>query len=369
MEADEQLQDVEGQETEAAQATEPAEPKGSYPLTDRMIAIAKGEDPDAIKPEVSEESDDEPEVEQPAEEVAEIAEPEKPAAPTSWVTDADRRLAERYGLDAEDLLTYGSREELGRIFRSIDKASSRRQPNPANLQDSQPTKAKEPEAVDDTKPVGPDGKLNLAYYEKNFSNDPDQVELFKAFRAQQDALEELKSSQASYQQQAQERQEQEIFQRQVYAFHDAANGLMPEFLGVTVDKSGLPTPLTQEQQTRRQELFDSANLIADHMAMTQERQGLPVSIPPWPQLLEQAAQLRFGDELAKQRQAKETATREQQLKKAAAQQKRTRGVAQSVSDRAAYRNAPPADPHSTEAILQHPDMQAAFRRIREGSSN
>lgn len=342
-------------------APEAALPESNFTLTPRMVAIAKGEDPDAIVPES--ETEDAPtedtSVDEP--EQAEVAEGESEPeveSPTSWVTADDRKRALAYGLDQEDLDAYGSREEFGRVTRALDKAWSRLNPTERTTPTAEP-ETKAPEAVDDTNPRDANGRLNLAYFEKNF--DEATVELVREQIANSDARDKQNQAIESFRQE----QEQQLWQSHVNEFHRSAESLRPDFFGRTVDKSGLPLQLSNEELDRRQKLWDAAEIIQDHMVKSQQRQNLPPSLPPWPQVLKQAEQLAFGDEIAKHAKAAEQATRVSQLKRVAAQSQKRRGVATTGSSRAAYRGAPPENQHSTEAILQHPDVDAVLRRIQD----
>lgn len=345
-------------EDSVEQTPEPIQAESAFPLTPRMIAIAKGEDPDAITSEAddAEVSDDQaadaaPEQEE-ASDAGEVAE-----EPKEWFTAADKNRAVAYGLDPEDLAAYSSREEFGRALRLIDKATSRLAPA-APKAEAQEAPAEE-EAVDDTKPTDASGKINLAYFEKNF--DEGTVEAMKALRAQQDTVEKIAQDNESFRQQ----QEQAIWQTHVNEFHRAAEELNPEFFGRTVDKSGLPVQMSQAELDRRQKLWGAANLISEHMTREQQAQGLPPSVPPWPIVLKQAAVLAFGDELAKHQKAAEKQSKVQQYQNIARQSKTRRPVASTASTHSAYRGAPPADPHSTQAIMQHPDVEAVLRKFQD----
>jgi len=345
-------------------APEPVQAEGTYPLTPRMIAIAKGEDPDAITSEADDAPADEPEVD-PADDAGEVA--EQPAddtpEPTSWVTEGDKQRARAYGLDPEDLAAYSSREEFGRITRAIDKAASRREPTAPKAVETPAPKVDE--VVDDTKPRDANGKLNLAYYEKNF--DEATVELVREQIAKDDLIAKQNQAIESFRQE----QEEAAWIRHTNEFHRAAEEIRPEFFGRTTDKSGLPVDLSPAELDRRQKLWNAANIISDHMLREQERSGLQPSLPPWANILKQAEVLAFGEELAKFEQAAQKAskqaTRTEQLQRVAAQSQRRRPVAQTAGTHAAYRGAPPSDPHSTEAILQHPTMEAVLRRINDKS--
>lgn len=337
----------------------PAE--GSFPLTPRMVAIAKGEDPDAITSEVddapAEEVVDEQLADDAADEVAEDPAGETPE-PTSWVTAADRARAKSYNLDAEDLDAYSSREDFGRALRLIDKAASRRDPSPAPQAPVTPS-AKADEVADDTKPRDANGKLNLAYFAKNF--DEATVELVKEQIANTEAREKQSQELAYFQQQ----QEEQEFVRYAQGFHQAAEELRPDFYGRTVDASGLPLDPSPAELDRRTKLWSKAHLVTESIIAEQQEAGMKVSVPPWPQVLKQAEVLAFGDEIAKHEKVAKQTTRAQDLRRLATQSQRRRPVASTASTHAAYRGAPPADPHSTESIVKHPDVEALLRRLED----
>ena len=343
-------------------ASEVATPTGKY-ATPRILAIARGEDPDAIDSKENDPPADEPEAESPSSEVAEEPADAAPE-PTSWVTEYDKQRALAYGLDPEDLAAYSSREEFGRVTRAIDKAASRREPTAAKTVET--PAPQDEEIVDDTSPRDANGKLNLAYFEKN-GYDEATIELVREQIANSEAREKHNQQLEAY------RQEQEQAEAARYAneFHRAADELRPDFFGRVLDEHGLPVEPSAVEIDRRQKLWDAAHLIADHMILAQQRQGLPPSVPPMSKLLKQAEVLAFGDEIAAHEQAAQRAgkraSRTDELKRLAAQSQRRRPVAQTAGTHAAYRGAPASDPHSTESILQHPDVEAALRRINDKS--
>ena len=340
---------------------EVATPTGKF-ATPRILAIARGEDPDAITSEAEPGPVDEPE----AEDAGEVAEDPADDAPeqTSWVTEGDKQRALAYGLDPEDLAAYSSREEFGRVTRAIDKAASRRDPSPAKSVEAPAPKAEE--IADDTKPRDANGRLNLAYYEKNF--DEATVELVRDQIAKDDLIAKQNQAIESFRQE----QEEAAAVRYGNEFHLAAEKLNPEFFGRTVDKSGLPIQLSQVELERRTKLWDAGRFISNWMLEEQARNGLQPSLPPWETILAQAKELPgIREELAAHSQAAQKASKQasrtDELKRLAAQSQRRRPVAQTAGAHAAYRGAPSSDPHSTEAILQHPDVEAALRRINDKS--
>lgn len=331
---------------------------GTFPLTDRMKAIARGEDPEAP---VTTETVDEPLVETPTEDVAETVETPEVDEPTSWITDADRNRAKAYGLDPSDLDAYENREQFGSALRAIDKAFSRRDP----VAQEEPEVVEQVESAEDPDKKVVNGKLNPAYFEKRPEEyDEDYIQMVKLQRATQDRLDEIEANNKAT---AEQYQQAEV-QARLDDFHRTVDSFSTHY-GKTVDEHGQPTPLSPADAERRWKLLDAAQVQLQHIHNAQHAAGMPISSPPLSRLLKDAEFIAFPDEVLARAKAEAVATREKELKKIADQSKRIRQVASTASVDAAYRGAPPESTHTTEAIMRHPEIARWRERVAAGANH
>lgn len=304
-------------------------------LTEREILLAQGEDPDNRS--VDAEIEGAPVTEDPPAEEETVEEQE-----VSWITDADRNRAKSYGLDPEDVDAYESREQFGKVLKALDKAASRKAPSKTDPTADDPADDDDEDAVDDSKPLTADGKINVAYYKAN-DYDEGTIAAMEVARKQQDVVEK----QQQYLDSLQTQNEQAEYARHLNEFMDAADALRPDFYGVSTKGT-----LSREYAQRRSDLYDATLLVAQHIAAQQERAGKPVTVPPVAELVKRAELLAFGDSLPKSQQTAE---------KAKAQAAKIRPVGNVAGARRTATRKSTDDPVE---IANDPDVVAAWDRAQ-----
>ena len=331
-------------EDSAAEATQQED--SSVQLTDREIAIAKGEDPDAPPPEV----------EEPEEELEESVEEEQPSeseevASASEDTEVDafslgdRKLAQKYGLTEEDLQKFGSPEALHHAIdlfdRSGTKFESSQEGSPeGSVDDSTDDAAAENKSGALSELLGFE-KLDVSKYENaDQPYDQDTLELVKHVRKTEDMLEKLTSAINSTQASS-----------NAQVFHDMLDKY-PEVYGQTL-KDGKPVKIDSNYESARQAVKDQAEII---YAGITARKG---SIPSIETIIEQAIMAVHGKNIGSSSKP-QSSTRADKLKKQSSMRRST-GSAASVK----RRQQEDIDPADAKSIARHPDIEAFFRKAQE----
>jgi hypothetical protein len=343
---------------DVVEQAEEIKPSGTFVVTERMKAVARGENPDAVVAESEPETEPDTEVDEP--ERATVAHSDEP---TSWITAADRARAVSYGLDPEDLDAYESREQFGSALRAIDKAFSRREPaKPEAKVEKQPEA--ESEYVDQ---LYVNGKVNVEYLKKH----KDEIEGSEFLIAQAEHTASVEAKLAEFEAKQTEREQQlqqQEYQRFEAEFHRAVDAFRPELFGKSTDASGQLINLKPEDAEKRFRLLDACARYTEHLHAVQAQAGLSPSTPPLSEILKQAEFIAFPKEAADRARQEAIAEREKDLKRVAKQAQRVRPVATTAGADAAYRGAPPEDTGSTEAIMRHPKVKAWFDRVAANGS-
>lgn len=319
--------------------------------TERELALIAGKDPDAAP--VADELDDDgvdpdaPEpgetAETPEQEVAEET-PDEPAAPQSWVESADVERAAKFGLSEYDLANeFGSRDEFRKALRLAELAAAQAARPESPKADDKPAET-EAEYVDAAKL--PDGRINPDYFRKH-DYDEATVASMEALRATQDENLALKQS-------LQEREQYESklsFQQQINEFHRVLDAHRPDFYGKAFDDKGGVGKFSPDEAKHRARVYEEAELIIESLHRRQERAGLPISTPPWNEVIRRAEQYAYGDELA----ARDGRKRVEAVKQ---QSNRRRPAAGSAGAAQSRRANPPADGDYSN----DPDIIEAWKR-------
>jgi hypothetical protein len=312
-------------------------------LTDREIAIAKGEDPDAPKEEETLEEnviDSEEEDQDQAEEVVAEAEPEPD--PFSL---GDRKLAARYGLSEEDLQKFGTPEALHHAIDIFDKTGAKLESPQKGSQESPVDDSTDDAAAEDKSGALSEllgfEKLDVSKYENaEEPYDKDTIELVRHVRKTEDLIEKLTSAITS----SQSSQNAEVF-------HDILDNY-PEIYGETI-KDGKPVRIEKNYESARQAVKDQAEII---YAGIVARKG---QIPPVEKIIEQAMMAVHGKSISSNSN-KSSVSKAEKLKKQSSMRRST-GSAASVKKR----QQADIDPTDAGSIARHPDVEAFFRKAQE----
>lgn len=312
----------------------------------RLIAIAKGEDPDAVgsdAPSADDEQDAEPAQGSAAAEVAEdddddAGQPE-PQEQAVWYNDRDKAYAEQYGITEFELARLKDRDTLALLCQQIDRVRAiANKPEPKS----------ETPAEGELSPKDANGFTNVEFYRQN-GYDEATIALAESTRKQEERMAKFEADRER------ERADREQYEQQQYvaSVHEAIDDLgMDSFFGRSVDDRGNPVQLSEKHLQRRVKLHDE--IMALEIGYAQSGR----TVPPMKTIVQKAKFLAFGDEIA----ARDKRGR---YEKIAAQSQRRRPVGTSVSAATAMKSTPPENPYSTEAILQQPAMQRFFKDIEE----
>lgn len=303
-------------------------------LTPREIAIAKGEDPDAVE-ETSEEA-----VTEDGREGAGATEGQKTEEPKaeSWADDEARELAASYGLSAEELEGFGSKEAFQKAAVLLDR-------NLLKKPDEKAEEKVEPEekAEDD---------LDLEKLKEKF--DEDTIDLVRRLKdrieRERGEVEKLRPVLETIQKERDEERANYVMS----VFHSSMDQEDEELFGRAEDKDGNRLSLKKEHDDARGRVFNTAQSLARVLSEQAQRDGKPM--PSYRAILQRAKQLEFGEQLAK----RETEKRQADLKK---QSKTRRPAARAKPVQQV--GATGEDPHSAKAILSHPEMQKFLKDADE----
>lgn len=332
-------------------------------VTERMKAVARGENPDAISrppatPEAAEVADDSVQTPPPAaapkptKAAATSAEPATPATPAdppaTWYNGQDKRQAELYGMTEYDLDGFTSRRDFLSATRFLDRQTA------ATVRGQKPGKpgevAAEPEVAEelgDDVPLDPKtGRINPKYFDKNY--DPAAAEAFKTLQKQNDELAAWRQGQekAEYDRQA------EAYSLQM---HDSIDALdRPELYG-----EPKKSDISDAEFDNRIKVSDEVAILAQACQIA----GRP--LPPMIDLIRRAEANLFPEQVAAAASRQKGDARQQQLEAIARQSQGRRPVASGVSAQGSHAAAPPADAGSTDSIMANPAVSSLFRRFEE----
>lgn len=311
-------------------------------LTDREIAIAKGEDPDS-PPEVDDDTEDAQDeaVDARAESAEEADEQESEQADVFSL--GDRRLAARYGLTDADLEKFGSPEALHHALDLFDKTGTSLKSSEESTESPAEVSAEDAAADEDggalsDSPLG-FKKLDVSKYEN--ADDPydkDTIELVKHVRKAEDMIEQLATALT-----------QNTSNNNSATFHDILDKY-PDVYGNTM-KDGKPVRIDSKYEAARQAVKDQAETIYAGLVA---KKG---NIPPVDKIIEQAMMSVHGNDLVTKG---KVTSRAEKLKKQSSM-KRSVGSAATTKKR----NEADIDPTDAKSIARHPDVEAFFRKAQE----
>jgi hypothetical protein len=306
-------------------------------LTPREIAIARGEDPDAVKEEAKEaEGDTEEVVDQ---EPGKDAGADGGGKEASWVNDEVRETAKGYGLSDEDVQAFKDPETFRAACLLIDKQLVK------SIQDK-PVESKEEKQDAKDLPL-----LDLKRYEEA-EYDENTIALVKYANALREELDSIRGETKQLQAERADRERR----HEIAAFHDAVDQLDAERYGRTIDERGRPVPLGKAHDETRRKLYEQAQTLAAGIVTRAQVLGKPVEMPPLSVLVRRAEQLAFGEEIRQEEKKK-------LLAKAAEQSKRRRpvgGARGTVTPRTRKENVDPI-----KEIVNSPELVAFWDRVQE----
>lgn len=319
-------------------------------LTEREIAVAKGENPDAVaEPQVENTEvvtdDVQPEpVEQDAGQ--EVEDQGTDAQARDWVDEDAKSVAKSYGLSEDDMKSFQSKEEFTRFSAFFDKQLTKQEP--PKQEEVKPAAVKS-DAEEDYN-IDLDRLRNEGY-------DDETLRIAraakKAFEENKALLERLSPLESSFKQ-MQEHHERQIAQQRAEAFHTEVDSLNQDLFGRARGEDGRFRPLDQKFSDNRKKLYEAAETIVHGITRRAELLGIEPEIPAPKVILQRAMNLQFAEDIV----GAEKAKIHSQLK---SQSARRRPVG--TSKAATPSTNPNADP--VKSIANDPSIVAAWAKFTQ----
>lgn len=305
-------------------------------LNEREIALAMGEDPEAVLDETPGDAGAEDagtaEVGQEAEVAAEQPDGGKEAA--AWYGDDDLKFAESYGLTEEDLGTFESQVEFQKAARLLDKIQHGK-PTVEETETEEPAPKPTSHSASEDLELDPQRYVDLDY-------DEETVHLVRYTKQLRDQLNEVRATMAAQEAARQEREQQQF----IDTFHATVDTMDSELYGRT-EKDGKPAKLDKEVDDNRRKLFETAVSIHSTLAAQGRAPSLPV-------LLRRAEAVAFGERILER-------DRKRYTEKLAEQSRKRRRVAGNTRPTGAPAPATKTD----EDVVNHPAIVKLWEQMQE----
>lgn len=332
-------------------------------LTDREIAIAKGEDPDAPVVEAVETPQEAEQTVEKDEAVEQDAhgkdaddkgtdaqpQPETDSA-SDWVNDEVVELAQSYGLTAEELRQFASPEEFRRAGVLFDKQLTK----PAKTEEAAPAN---PETKADAEVDFDIAKLKEEGYDDTTLK---IAETAKTAKERTAALEKQLSEIATKQKEYVARYQEQLTQQRMDMFHREVDDLNQDLFGKRRDADGKFIKLDPKLDKNRERLMEAADVIYEGMVNHAKRLGRPLENVNPKVILKRAMNMAFAEEMAAAEKAKLTAQMEAQSKK-----RRSVGVANRTAPREAAPKVPTSLSEQARLIANDPKLVAFWNKATQ----
>jgi hypothetical protein len=276
-----------------------------------------------------------------------------PADDRSWLDETTKTLSKVYGMTDEDLAEFKSREDFDRTTRIIERRllSSVQQNNgqePAGKVTPPPTQPTTPE----TPPADPLAEFDPA----NWEGYDDKTK--KMVQSHREALERLARVEQSSQEIVRLAQEADR-KRYLDFFHDTTDGLEEGLFGRTL-KEGKPAELNPEHNANRAKLWEAVHTLTAGIEARARETGAQPSMPPFKILLDRAAKLAFGDQLQKIERDRQTSKIREQSKlvRKVATHRTSSGSGRSPNGRFTQAAAGPQE--TVSALVENPQLKAMW---------
>jgi hypothetical protein len=346
-------------------STEAATPINE-PLTEREIAILRGDDPDTAKDGGETVTDDHQISEHVPSGTAETgissqetdgagqdaseAGGDKDVPAGEWATDEHKELAASIGADLAGLPNAEALVLATQLHdkRLIDLAS-------ASAAVDKPTEpAPKPISSEAKPPAGAVEKIDPQKYIDEGYND-ETVAMARAARDAQDRTEALEREFREFQQSLLQTQAKTQEAQLAEMFHTAVDQLDATRYGRAFDDSGNPQKLDPSVDANREKLWKTADLIVEGIKKEAALTGKQPVIPALHVVLKRAEQFAFSKEILE-------AERKAMQDKIASQSKRRRPAA----GRSRTVTPPPEKPaDQVQTIMSHPSMVKLFKKMDE----
>lgn len=278
------------------------------PLTEREIAIARGDNPDAVVPSGKEpdakdgdigkdgtdEGDDVADDGAGGTDAGESSPSEGLVAEggtdASWVTPEHLEMAASYGLNEDDLADFKTEADFRRVGRLYDRgllgsaASRPRQGQPQPGKQATETPDGQPAS---TLQLPSEAELREAGYDEEY------IKIVESHRSLQNELLSVKTYMAEQRRASAVREHTQRLER----FHDAVDELDVERFGRTVNDNGEVVPLDEQHNTARERLYNAADSMLREIVGRARQANVQPRVPPLGVLLRRAEQVVFAKEI------------------------------------------------------------------------
>jgi hypothetical protein len=320
-------------------------------LTEREIAIARGEDPNAIETKAEQSADaGDKEVADTGTEAHSNTEPEsvEQDAPVSWITPEVEAHAASYGLQKDRLAKFGTEEAYRLAASLLDEnliAAGKQGSEPAGEAQKELTPAQ----------VKKLEKLDVEKYKTEGYDESTQAVVAK-YNELVDELAPLREqveTQKQYFARLEQEQQAAIHAQHINEFHTASDTLDADLFG-KVFQDGKLAAISKDQETNRRKLYETAETIVAGLYARAQAQGKTPEIPPMPVLLSRARDYAFAEQVR-------VRAEKQRAADLAEQGKRRRPAAGKP-----LRAAPAkADSDPVKAIANDPRVAQVWKKMQE----
>lgn len=345
-------------------------------LSDRELAIARGEDPDTVGQDTQDTGSPDtgstdtgsqdaggpeslPDASSAPEEVSPEQAPEEPTR-ANWWNDETKELAESYGLSDDDLGTFETEAEFRRAARLFDKqlVSS---PSPDASSSSTasgeagPESGAKAEAKAEAKPVPEITEEDLIDPQKYIDGgwDEEAIAMAKALRKEQEyrlRVGKEMESLIAWKQQFEEHAAEDMQRRAAEEFHSEADRINQELFGQVYDESGTVRDIGESSNENRMKLWDAYHTLREGIISRAESAGEQPKLPSNRVLMERAFNLAFPDHKAQQR---------IEAVKAQSAKRRSVGSKGASQPRTSLNSDDPSE------IANHPELVAFWNKAQE----
>lgn len=286
-------------------------------LTPREIAIAQGDDPDAVESVAIVDVDGN---DTPTSEATETQEQVTPvdsevgqddqgegkeadaASGLGWVDAATRDLAESVGMADEDLKDYADANEFRRAVRLLDRQNAKysKPATPADTGAERPADESATAAKPTETAAAKRARIDRQkYIDAGYGET--ELALVDSQNALMDELEAKDAENKRFREEFTAFQQRERAATLEQMFNTVVDGFDNDRYGRTVTKDGKATQVTQEQQDYRRKLGEAAYEITQGIVNRAKDAGVEPQLPKFEVLLKRAELYAFGETIVNEK--------------------------------------------------------------------
>lgn len=283
----------------------------------------------------------------------------------SWLKSEHRELAASYGIPDAELNQFSNEEEFQRAARIITRQfATAGQPKQAESQVAPAAPAGEKPATQ----AAAQRKLERLNLEKLKAEGYDQAAL-DLFAKQNDVIDYAEQQDQNLQQmreefvQFQQQAAQVEHARRIDSFHDVVDSLNDNLFGKSAASDGQAVQLPEREDKNRERLWKACNEIVAGIQKTAQERGERPQIPPPRVLVKQAINYAFADDLRAE-------ARKQVQNDVTEQSKRRRPVAASRAPNGTYaktKEEPRTLTEMAKEVAERPDIVSFWNKTQQAN--